>query len=85
MFLIDYIEPFYFIISFTIGIFIVYMYMPQPDVIVKYPTPENANDTIFKDDVDNCYKFKTTEIPCKNNEAVNVIPVQKRVEEFKQK
>lgn len=85
MFLIDYIEPYYFIISFTIGLFIVYMCMPQPDIIVKYPTPENADNTIFKDDVDNCYKFKTKEIPCNNNEAVNVIPVQKRIEEFKQK
>ena len=31
--------------------------MPEPDVIIKYPTPENAHNLTFRDDADNCYKF----------------------------
>jgi hypothetical protein len=82
----DFIKPVPFIIAFSIGIVFVYLFTGRPEVIIKYPTPENSNELVFKDDVHNCYKFHTQEVPCpKNPLAVNVIPIQRKVETFENK
>ena len=44
--------------------YLVLLQYSTPEVIIKYPTPENADDLIFEDDSDNCYKFKTQEVKC---------------------
>ena len=79
MFLIDKIEPIYFFISLFIGLFLTYMLTPSPDVIIKYPTPENAEYNIYKDDADNCFKYKSEEVKCPNDKKlINEIPVQQK-------
>ena len=79
MFLIDKIEPLYFFISLFIGLFFTYMLTPSPDVIIKYPTPENAKHNIYKDDADNCFKYRTEEVKCPNDKKlINEIPVQQK-------
>lgn len=79
----DIIDPFWFIVSFCVGLFYVYCMYRNPDVIIKYPTPEDAHQTIFKDDADNCYRFQTKEVDCpKNPLSVHTIPVQRKVEYF---
>ena len=35
----------------------------------KYPTPENANSTIYKDKSDNCYKYEVDEVDCPNDKS----------------
>ena len=40
-----------FIISFCIGILLVYLLTPIPKIIIRYPTPENAGKIIYKDDI----------------------------------
>ena len=47
MILIDNIQPLWFFASLFIGLFLVYIITPTPEIIVKYPTPENANNSIF--------------------------------------
>ena len=48
-----------------------YCTAPVPEVIIKYPTPENSENTVFKDDVDNCYKFISSEIDCPKDKKKN--------------
>ena len=77
MFLIDKIDPLFFLISLCIGLFLTYIFTPQPDIIIKYPTPENALQEIYKDDADNCFKFNSKEVPCpKDISDIKSIPMQ---------
>ncbi len=83
---IDFIEPWYFFISFFIGLFFVYISTPTPEVIIKYPTPDKADKTIFEDDAENCYKFTANEVSCPTNKSeINKIPVQRKIETFRGK
>lgn len=72
-----YIEPFYFFISLFIGMFLVYISTPAPDIIIKYPLPDEVNDIVYKDDGEMCYKYDVTEVDCDQNE-VNEFEVQYR-------
>jgi hypothetical protein len=60
----DFIIPIYFFISFALGILIAYLTIPTPELIIKYPTPENAGKIIYKDNADVCYKYKAIEVDC---------------------
>lgn len=53
-----------FIIAFTIGILFVYLSAPKPRIIIKYPTPYNADKIVYKNENDICYKYKVSEIKC---------------------
>ena len=64
MFLIEKIQPFAFFIAFCVGLFLVYITTPTPEIIIKYPTPETANSLIYEDAAENCYKYKATETTC---------------------
>jgi hypothetical protein len=55
------------------------MFTPAPDVIIKYPTPENAGHNIYTDDADNCFKYGSEEVKCpKDKKLINEIPVQQK-------
>jgi hypothetical protein len=55
---------FYFILSFSIGIFFVYIFEPKPHILYKYPTPND--NTIYNDLANNCYKYSSTKVKCNN-------------------
>ena len=55
---------FAFIIAFAIGIFYVYISSPKPKIIIKYPTPYNADKIVYKNDYDICYKYQVEEVKC---------------------
>lgn len=77
MLLINKIIPFYFFIALFIGFLLTYSFTPPPKIVYKYPTPDNVNELVFKDDVNNCYKYKTTNIKCpKNEKNIYDIPIQ---------
>ena len=79
MFLIDKIDPLYFFISLFVGLFLCYVTAPTPDVIIKYPTPENSDTLIFRDKADNCYKFVSNEVECpKDISEINDIPIDEK-------
>ena len=63
------LNPFAFIISFCIGIFLVYLMEPQKKIIVQHPKP-NDDDTIYRDDENNCYKYKTVEVKCPTDKSL---------------
>tara|TARA_A100001015_G_C14616624_1_gene566318 strand:+ start:404 stop:601 length:198 start_codon:yes stop_codon:yes gene_type:complete len=59
------LDLYVFMISLFIGLMIVYCTNPIPEVIIKYPTVENVNDTIYIDENNNCYKYKPEQSNCK--------------------
>ena len=65
----DYIDPMAFFIAFFVGMFFTYIYQPNKKIIIKWPTPENVGTIIYKDYADNCYKYKSNEIPCPDDKT----------------
>jgi hypothetical protein len=60
----EYIDTFYFVIAFAIGIFISYLFAPNPVIVIQYPTPENAGKITYQDDAGVCYKYKAVNTQC---------------------
>ena len=58
------IHPLYFFISFAVGLFIVYVFNPPPQVVVKFPSPYNSGKIVYKDKNDSCYKYKSENVSC---------------------
>ena len=59
-----YIEPMYFLVSLFVGMFFVYIFSPTPDIIIKYPLPEENDNIIYQDETDTCYKYIKEEVNC---------------------
>jgi hypothetical protein len=75
--LLNYISLQVFFISFAIGLFFVYILGPDMKKIIIYPSPENIDKILFKDNADNCFHFKQTEIECPSDESkISTIPIQ---------
>lgn len=53
-----------FWIALGVGILIAYLWAPQPRVIYKYPTPENAGKVTYVDKAGVCYKYRAREVDC---------------------
>lgn len=70
----DYINPYVFIVSFTIGVLLTYLFKPAPTVIVKYPTPYNAGKITYKDDAGTCYRYRAIKVKC--NDKASGYPIQ---------
>jgi hypothetical protein len=62
--LFDCFEPTYFLISFFIGMFMVYITSPTPEVIIRYPTPVNSGKNVYIDSADMCYVYDSKEVKC---------------------
>jgi hypothetical protein len=66
-----------FIISLAIGLFFVYVTMPDMRKIYVYPTHENHDKIQYKDKTDSCFSIVETEVECPTDESqIEKIPVQ---------
>ena len=75
--LINYISIPIFISSFAIGLFFVYVLGPKMKKILIYPSPENVDKVLFKDNANNCFYFKPVEVNCPSDESkISNIPIQ---------
>lgn len=83
--LLEYVNPLAFFIALFVGIFIVYLSVPEPKIIIKYPTPENVDKNIYKDGSDTCYKYQANEVDCDNYEDIEETKIQHIDEEPKKK
>ncbi len=63
------LNPLAFIVSFCVGMFFVYLMEPQKKIIVQHPKP-NDDVTIYRDDENNCYKYKTIEVKCPTDKSL---------------
>ena len=73
--MIQFIYPIVFFISLFVGLLYVYMFTPLPDIIIKYPTPDNTEGIRYKDKAGNCYRYKTTEVECSKNKDKKFIDI----------
>ena len=72
-----FIDPFWFMISLGVGLLYVYLTTRMPDVVIKYPTPENAGKIVYKDTNDVCYKYRAEKTTCPADiTQVKQIPLQ---------
>lgn len=66
-----------FIISFAIGIFIVYTMLGDMRTIYIYPSPENADLMIYRDKASQCFAFEQKLVSCPANPMeIAKIPTQ---------
>ena len=73
------LDPLAFMISLAIGFFLAYIFGPRPTILYKYPTPANTDNTIYKDDLNNCYKYNSTKVSCPvDKKQIHTIPIQVR-------
>jgi len=56
-----------FFIAFAAGVFYVYASSPQPRLVIKYPTPYNANTILYQNNDNICYKYNAEEVTCTND------------------
>ena len=80
MYMISFFKFFHlptFIISLAFGLFMVYVKAPELTTIYVYPNPDNEDKILYKDHTDTCYKFKSKEVKCPNDESkIEEYPVQ---------
>ena len=75
--LLNYISFPVFIVSFAVGLFFIYILGPKLKKIIIYPSPENVDKVLFKDNADNCFYFKQHEVDCPSDESkITSIPIQ---------
>jgi len=75
--ILKYINIPVFIISFIIGLFCINFVKPEVKTIYVYPTPENFNKVIYKDNAKSCHQFYPIEVKCPINPLlINNIPIQ---------
>jgi hypothetical protein len=83
--ILDYVNPLAFFIALFVGIFIVYISVPEPKIIIKYPNPDNVKKNIYKDHSDTCYKYKANEVECSKHKDAVETKIQHIDEEKKKK
>jgi hypothetical protein len=73
----NYISLPIFLISFSIGLFFIYVLGPEMKTVYIYPSPETINKILFKDKVDNCFYFEEEFVKCpKDENLISTIPIQ---------
>ena len=74
----NYVSLPFFLTSFALGLFFVYILGPESKTIYVYPSPENYMKTLYKDSSDQCFKFKPVETKCPINPlSIKTVPIQK--------
>lgn len=63
-----------FLLSLTFGIIAIYLLGPQNKEIYIYPTPDNIEKYLWKDNAGTCYKWDVKEVSEKNKSKL--IPAQ---------
>ena len=59
------ISIFYFIVSLFIGIGVLYVIHPAPEIVNNYPDVDSLSKMVYKDDVGRCYSYtKEKKITC---------------------
>jgi hypothetical protein len=60
----EYVSLKWFLISFSLGLMVVLLFVPPPSVVVKFPNPETAGQMMYKDSAGACFKYKAVPVDC---------------------
>jgi hypothetical protein len=75
--ILNYISLPIFLISFSIGLFFIYILGPEMKTIYVYPSPENIDKILFRDKADNCFQFTEEIVECpKDKRDIFTVPIQ---------
>ena len=76
MLLLGRIRPLWFFVSFAIGLLACYVLTPAPEVIVRFPSPYNAGEVVYRDKAQNCFTYSAEEVGCpKDGKGIKPQPV----------
>ena len=64
-----------FIVSFVVGLLLVYLSPVEHKTVMVYPTPKNSKKIQYKDDADQCFRFSAKLVNCKGRK-INKIKIQ---------
>jgi hypothetical protein len=65
-----YVNIYVFLISFAVGMFVVYTTLnDEQRKIYVYPTPENVDLILYRDKANTCFGFKEKEVQCPTDES----------------
>lgn len=62
-----------FMVSFCLGIMIVYATTPKKTIVHKFPSPDNEDLVVYTDDSNSCYKYVSKEVQCTSKEKAQPI------------
>ena len=62
--MLKYIDLHFFVVSFALGLLLVYCSTPPKQIVNKFPTPANAARTVYQDGGASCYKYEVKEAKC---------------------
>lgn len=65
----DYILPQFFFAALFVGLLYSMLVKPDTVVIIKHPTPYNADSVTYKDGQKSCYKYAVEETTCPSDPA----------------
>lgn len=69
-------NPFLFLAGLIAGIFLVVAIRLKVKEVIRYPMPETADKTIYRDKNNVCFKFKSEEVSCdEHKDKVQEFPV----------
>lgn len=75
------LHPFYLILGFAVGLFLAYFIRPETQRIIKFPTPENAGNIVYKDSAGVCYVYRSKNVECpRDTTQIRQIPLQHYIE-----
>lgn len=80
---LDKIHPLSFILAFAVGLLFCYLTNPKPELVLKFPSPQNAGKITYKDKADGCYKYRAEKVSCPSD--AKLVKDQPIAEEFTQR
>ena len=51
-------------IAFALGLLYCYVTKPKPELVVKFPSPQNAGKVVYRNDDDTCFKYEASKVEC---------------------
>jgi len=75
--MLDFIDPYYFLISLAIGLIYAYVTVEERETIIKYPTPFNVGKINYVDENGTCFRYAIEETSCPIDKTkINTIKLQ---------
>jgi hypothetical protein len=54
--------PIYFILAIFTTMLVLYIIQPEPEILIKYPSPQQSMSDVYVDDDGVCYRYKRQEV-----------------------